>query len=151
MRNLIFILLFPVCLGAQADHSIATNVEWSTDYENALKASKEEKKNILVYFTGSDWCPPCKMLESDFFDSEDFLRLSNRYVLLYIDMPRNKDVLPPDQMKQNQRLLANFNKKGIFPLLKVLDDKGSVLDEYAGYKKSEGIQHHLEMLEKHKN
>ena len=33
----------------------ATPEGWTDDYEAALKRAAEEKKNVLVDFTGSDW------------------------------------------------------------------------------------------------
>jgi len=42
-------------------------VNWQTDFDLAKKQAKEENKPILMLFTGSDWCPPCKMLKKRFF------------------------------------------------------------------------------------
>ncbi|WP_378175634.1 thioredoxin family protein [Aquimarina sp. SS2-1] len=42
-------------------------LQWLTDFEAAKQVSKDTKKPILMYFTGSDWCAPCMMLKEDFF------------------------------------------------------------------------------------
>ena len=38
------------------------SLNWSPTFKEALKKSKKEKKPVLIYFTGSDWCGPCKAL-----------------------------------------------------------------------------------------
>jgi thiol-disulfide isomerase/thioredoxin len=121
-----------------------------TDYENALNEAKKESKNVLVYFTGSDWCPPCKMLKTDLFDSAEFKALSEEYVLLYVDMPRNSELLSPEQMAHNKEVMGKYNKKGVFPLLKIVNAKGNALDEYSGYSMNGEIQYHMELLNKYK-
>ena len=101
MKFLLFLLL-PLFLVGQNDTS--NTVDWLKDYDTAIKVSKKENKNVLVYFTGSDWCPPCKMLKRDLFDTNEFSELSSNYVLLYIDIPRNRDLLSEEQWNHNQEL-----------------------------------------------
>ncbi|MBT8187760.1 MAG: thioredoxin family protein, partial [Croceitalea sp.] len=48
------------------------NVQWLTDYDLAMGEALLKKKNVLVYFTGSDWCGPCKMLKKDLFATKEF-------------------------------------------------------------------------------
>ncbi|WP_335967287.1 thioredoxin family protein [Galbibacter sp. PAP.153] len=56
-----FSILFLAISLLQAETSPSVN--WLTDYPEAKAIAKQEKKNILMYFTGSDWCGPCKMLK----------------------------------------------------------------------------------------
>ena len=44
---------------------------WLIDAEKAKEQAKKEGKAILMDFTGSDWCPPCKQLKSKVFDSQE--------------------------------------------------------------------------------
>jgi len=55
-------------MSAQADKAVVEDSKWLTNYETALKKASKQKKNILMFFTGSDWCPPCQMLKKDLFD-----------------------------------------------------------------------------------
>lgn len=64
------------------------------------------------------------MLKTDFFNTNEFQELSDNYVLLYVDVTRNKDLLSDKQLIQNKKLLTKLNKIKVFPLLKVLDSKG---------------------------
>ena len=36
----------------------------------ALAKAKAEKKNVLVEFTGSDWCPPCIAMRKNVFSKK---------------------------------------------------------------------------------
>ncbi len=151
MKKLLLLVCWPLFMSAQMDLSGTEGKGWLTDYETALVEAKKEQKNVLVYFTGSDWCPPCKMLKKDLFDTEKFRTVSRRYALLYIDIPRKRDILTPKQMEHNSDVLAKLNKKGVFPLMVILDPKGTVLDEYSGYGMDGEIQGHLNLLGKYKN
>ena len=150
MKKAFILFLLPIFLNAQAEIEIVKDSKWLTDYDKALNEAKKESKNVLVYFTGSDWCPPCKMLKTDLFESVEFKELSEEYVLLYIDMPRNRDLLSPEQMAHNKEVMGKYNKKGVFPLLKIINAKGNALDEYSGYSMNGEIQYHLKLLKKYK-
>ena len=150
MKKVFILFLLPIFLNAQAEFEVVKDSKWLTDYDKALNEAKKESKNVLVYFTGSDWCPPCKMLKTDLFDSAEFKALSEEYVLLYVDMPRNRDLLSPVQMAHNKEVMGEYNKKGVFPLLKIVNAKGNAMDEYSGYNMNGEIQYHLELLNKYK-
>lgn len=110
-----------------------TSLNWSSSYKEALKKSKKEKKPILVYFKGSDWCGPCKVIDVQLFNSERFRELSeNTLVLLEVDIPRRLDLLPADKMKENNFLKNKYKIKS-FPTLLIIDSKGKVLAEKKGY------------------
>ena len=136
-------------MSAQADKAVVEDSKWLTNYETALKKASKQKKNILMFFTGSDWCPPCKMLKKDLFETDDFKTISEEYVLLYIDIPRNKDILSEKQLQHNKELNSKFNKKGSVPLLKILNAKGKELGKYSGYSMNGEIKYHLNLLKKH--
>jgi len=36
---------------------------FETDYNTAVKKAASSNKNVMMVFTGSDWCPPCIMME----------------------------------------------------------------------------------------
>ncbi|WP_411030908.1 thioredoxin family protein [Spongiimicrobium sp. 3-5] len=149
MKKIFLFCLLPVLLSAQADLKVVEGVNWTTDYAEAMEKAAEEHKNVLLYFTGSDWCPPCKMLKADLFETSNFKDLAKHYVLLYIDMPRNKDLLTSELLAHNKELLSKFNKKGVFPLMKVLNHKGRELGEISGYNMNGYIEPHLNLLQKH--
>ncbi|MEE9364993.1 MAG: thioredoxin family protein [Cellulophaga sp.] len=147
MKKVLLLFLLPLFLTAQNKSSTENN--WLTNYEEALKIAKKEKKNIVMYFTGSDWCPPCKMLKKELFSTQEFKTLAKNYVLLYVDVPRNARLLTPELMVHNKALLKKWNKKGVFPLFKILNNKEILVDELSGYTMNGKIQFHLNLLKKH--
>ena len=69
MQKLVFLFLVLISTTISAQDS---QLNWLLDFDRAKNISKEQDKPILVYFTGSDWCGPCKRLKADFFSSEGF-------------------------------------------------------------------------------
>lgn len=110
-----------------------SNLTWLTDLDQAKKESTTQNKPILIYFTGSDWCGPCKMLKKDFFSSEEFEKKSTKFVLLKVDMPRRVDIITPEQKIKNKKVVKQYNKSGGYPNLVALNNNGEVLGELSGY------------------
>ena len=148
MTKTVFLWLLPIFLGAQVETKMVDS-DWLTDYDTALEKAATKERNMLIYFTGSDWCPPCKMLKTDLFETDEFKNIAHKYVLLYIDLPRDRNLLSISQMQHNQGLFAKFNKRGVFPLLKIVSSSGTELDECAGYGMNGKIQAHLDLLDKY--
>ncbi|MFT6795538.1 MAG: thioredoxin-related protein [Maribacter sp.] len=93
MKELFLLFILPLLLSAQASTDVSSENDWHYDLEAAQKLAKTHDKNILIYFTGSDWCSPCKLLKKDLYDTNEFKETSENYILLYVDMPRNKSLL----------------------------------------------------------
>lgn len=133
MKHLIFIfsLFFSSLLFSQEEEHSSLN--WLTDLNEAKVEATSSKKPILVLFTGSDWCAPCKMLKEDFFDSDEFEIKSKQFVLLMIDIPRRTDIITEEQRKKNFEVVRKYNKEGSYPNLVALDDNLKVIGELSGY------------------
>ncbi len=128
-------LLLVLCISIQgfSQEEELSNLSWLTDLEEAKKESMATKKPILMYFTGSDWCPPCKSLKQDFFNSKTFEEKSKKFVLLMVDMPRRMDIITEEQRKKNKVLVGKYNKKGGYPNIVALNEKLNVIGELSGY------------------
>lgn len=124
------ILLFVLCIGLQ---TTAQKLKWETDFGTAKKISLKQNKPILVYFTGSDWCAPCKMLKKDFFETDKFKKRAKNMVLLMVDMPRRNDIITPQQRTKNKELVSIYNTQGSYPTLVALNHEGHILGELSGY------------------
>lgn len=150
MKKLILcFVLLPFFAVSQESYTTLNGQKWDVNFDNAMRLAKKEHKNILLYFTGSDWCGPCKILKKDLFDTQEFADAATTFVLVYIDIPRSVDILTEKQLAQNKNLLRTHNKKGVFPLLKVLNAKGKTIDELSGYSMNGEVQYHLNLLTKH--
>ena len=85
---------------------------WLTDFEAAKKQAAEQKKPILMFFTGSDWCGWCKKLHEDVLDKSEFQDFAkDGLVLVELDFPRAKEQSEALK-KQNSELGKKFKVSG---------------------------------------
>ena len=98
--------------------------------------ASNENKNILLVFSGSDWCAPCIKLKKEILTSEEFIVFAKEhYIILNADFPKRKvNALPKEQQEHNKALAERYNKQGHFPLVVVLDAEGTVVCK-TGYQK----------------
>ena len=132
MKNLVILLTFLTTFFVYSQDE-SSNLNWLLDLNEALEISKNEQKPLLVYFTGSDWCPPCKMLKKDFFNTSEFEERANKMVLLMVDIPRRVDIITKEQKEKNIKLVRKYNKDGGYPNLVALNSSGEVIGELGGY------------------
>jgi thioredoxin-related protein len=111
------------------------STEWLTDMTTAKEAATKENKYILLNFSGSDWCAPCVKMKKEVFESESFLNLAEKQLILVrADFPRSKkNKLSDEQIKHNEGLAEKYNPSGKFPLTILLDANGKVIKEWDGY------------------
>jgi thioredoxin-related protein len=102
---------------------------WNTNFEEAKAKAVKENKNILLVFSGSDWCGPCIKLEKIVWKSPEFQAEADKNWVIYrADFPnKRKNQLAPDIVESNNKLAEKYNKNGIFPLVMLLDPKGKVI------------------------
>ena len=55
---------------------------WMTDFDAARKVAAEQKKDLLVDFSGSDWCGWCKKLDAEVFSQPAFLDAASKKSVL---------------------------------------------------------------------
>ncbi len=108
---------------------------WERDFEVAKERALNEGRNILLVFSGSDWCVPCMKLEKEIWKSKKFIDdPKEHFVLLRADFPKRKaNMISKEQQEANNDLAEIYNNRGIFPLVLVLNKDGEVLGK-AGYK-----------------
>ena len=105
---------------------------WQTSFEEAVTKAKAEQKPILIYFTGSDWCGPCKRIEEDVFSTEKFINLSDENLVLYkADFPRNADLVTAENKSMNQQLSSRYNQTS-FPTMLIVNEYGATLGRKNG-------------------
>lgn len=102
---------------------------WNYNFDKAKEQAIQENKNIIMIFSGSDWCAPCIRLDKNIWQSEEFEKVSNeKWVLVKLNFPRKKaNELSEEQMTHNRSLAEKYNKEGSFPLVVVLQPDGKVL------------------------
>jgi len=94
---------------------------WTDNFNVALSQARQEKKLVLVLFTGSDWCPYCVQLHEKVLSQKDFKSFAEQnLVLLYLDFPRKSKA---DNQKRNQRLAKKYRIRS-FPTTVLTDANG---------------------------
>lgn len=146
MKNVVMLLLLFMssCFYAQDKDA---RLLWETDFEIAKTKSKVQDKPILMLFTGSDWCAPCKMLKKDFFHSDAFIAKSKNYVLLLVDFPRNKELITTSQSTANKSLNAKYGVRSL-PTLIAVNYKGEIIDKIKSYNSGRDTRYHFEFIDK---
>jgi thioredoxin-related protein len=114
-------LLATLTCSVSAVASLAMGAEaWTTDFEAAKKTATEQKKDLLLSFTGSDWCGPCMMLDEEVFAKEEFHKgTKDAYVLVNLDFPQKKK-LEAAVKEQNEKLSETYGIEG-FPTVVMCD------------------------------
>ena len=120
-------LLIGLCLMA-AFCSDAFAVEWLTDVPTAMERAQKEQKAVLLFFTGSDWCPWCQKLKSEVFDRFEFAcYAAANLIMVEVDFPRRKRI-STDQLNANYALASKYSVKG-YPTVILLNSDGVTLGE----------------------
>lgn len=105
---------------------------WLTDLDKAKELAKTEKKHVLIDFTGSDWCPPCKALHKNVFSTPEFEKFAkDRFILVELDFPRTKPQ-SAEVKAANRELAKAFGITG-YPTVVVLDPEGKEVSKKVGY------------------
>lgn len=116
MKRFLFAALVAVlasCFGVGASEG------WVDDFQVALDRAEKEKKDLLLDFTGSDWCGWCIKLKKEVFDQDAFKKVApEHFVLVEIDFPRNKPV-----KAANKELQGIFEVQN-YPTIVLTDSQG---------------------------
>lgn len=125
----------------------AGEAEWFADYDKAVEAAKAQKKDLLVDFTGSDWCGWCIKLHKEVFEQPEFKAAAPAdFVLCALDFPNGeaaKAKVP--NPARNQELSQKHEVRG-FPTILLLTADGEVIAQ-TGYQPG-GAKPYLEHLSK---
>ena len=121
---------------------------WTDDFEGAKAQARKEGKDLLLDFTGSDWCGWCIRLKREVFDTERFKsEAPKKFVLVEVDFPHSK-TLAETTRKQNAALQQQFGIQG-YPTIVLLDAEGRAYAK-TGYREGgeEAYLKHLDDLQK---
>jgi thioredoxin-related protein len=127
--------------------SLTAGEGWLTNIEKAKEVAKKEGKAVLVEFTGSDWCPPCKALKKNVFNSDEFKAYAKKHlVLVELDFPRDKSKVTKEQATYNSEQAKAFAVRG-YPTIILMDAEGKELTKKVGYGRT-SVAKYIESLKK---
>lgn len=102
---------------AQAAEYMTSGVEagkWTQDLDAATKYAAEKDLPMMVMFTGSDWCFWCKLMDKDVFSAETFFKFAaDKLVLVAINYPKDKSLVPEEYKLRNKQLGEQFKVRGV--------------------------------------
>ena len=109
---------------ALATSLFADDKLWVNEFEKAKKTAATEGKDLLMDFTGSDWCSWCIKLHKEVFDLDAFKTSAPKnFVLVELDFPQDKSKLSKDLQEQNAKLQTQFAIQG-YPSIVLADASG---------------------------
>jgi thioredoxin-related protein len=110
----------------------ADELPWKTSFTEAAAEASQQNKQILLNFTGSDWCPWCVKMDEEVLNKKQFSEFASKnLVLVKLDFPRHKK-LSPDEKAQNVQLAKKYAIQG-FPTFVLVDASGKELRRQEGY------------------
>jgi len=139
MKNIFKILILLISFSAMAQEKLT--------FDQSLTKAQTEHKNVLLFFSGSDWCAPCVKFKKFFVDSEQFKNFSTEKLVVYnADFPRQKkNQLAKEIAAENGKLAEKYNSKGQFPMILLLNEKGDILKKWEQLP-SETLEQFIEKL-----
>jgi len=106
-KLLLLLISFALSTSVYAQEAV-----WYTDVNKAIELSQKQKKPIMLFFTGSDWCGWCVKLQNEVFKQEAFINWAKQNVILVeLDFPRRKS-LEPQMQQQNAQMQQLFQVRG---------------------------------------
>ena len=104
--------------------ALAGGEGWSSDFAAAKKEAVASKKDLLMDFTGSDWCGWCIKLKEEVFSKDAFKAgVKDKFVLVEVDFPKDKSKLSEATQKQNEELGKKYQIQG-YPTILLCDADG---------------------------
>lgn len=111
----------------------AQSTTWLENEQEAFKIAKEQKKPVLIWFTGSDWCLWCIVMDRGVLETSQFSDYAkDSLVVLKADFP--KSTQQSDGLKkQNNGLKQKFGPVEGYPSFVLVNSDGKKLLTLTGY------------------
>ena len=147
MKKLLLALIGVCCCASLFAAGSTTPQGWTDDFAAARQESQKSGRPILLLFTGSDWCPACKMLKKKVLETEKFKKLAaEKLILVYVDFPQHTK----SSAEQRERNMALAKKYGIeaFPTTVILSPSGEERGRLEGFMPDylTGVQATIELI-----
>ena len=105
------------------------------DFEKALAEAKKDGKVLMLEFTGSQWCPPCKMLHKYVLNTDKFLKHAKDKLKVVVADAANA--------AQYAKLADTYELTG-FPTIILINPQSGYIEKIVGFQ----IQSPEEMIAK---
>ena len=96
---------------------------FTMDLDAAKAYASEKGLPLLLNFTGSDWCGWCKIMDKNVFAKPEWASYAkDNVVMVWIDFPKNKSLVPTKYVSRNTELQSKYAVSG-FPTYLLIDAK----------------------------
>lgn len=103
------------------------------NFEKALADAKKEGKVLMLEFTGSQWCPPCKMLHSYVLNTEKFLKHAKEKLKVVVaDFDREGKPRDVENAAQYEKLAETYGLTG-FPTIVLINPQTGAVSKLVGF------------------
>lgn len=103
---------------------------WGEDFMAAQTKAKIEGKDVMLIFSGSDWCLPCIKLKKEILTTDAFENFAkDKLVLINADFPKKKKNKAKQSLivqGQNVNLAKKYNPEGYYPRVLIFDQQGKI-------------------------
>lgn len=144
------LLLLPA-LAATANPA-AAELPWGTDLDAGKARAATEKKALVVFFTGSAWCPYCKVLHAELLPTRAFAEFAKDKVLVLLDYPpmsgRSEEKIRTQPGLAKLMVIKDQYKIKAFPTMLVLGPDGQEKGRKSGFQKGKAPEAYLAELMK---
>lgn len=103
----------------------SNQIQWLSDYAQAISQSASSSKPIVILFTGTGWCPACMKLEREVLKNPEFTNaVAQKFIFLKADFP---DYSEDAMMSSVYKPLMDRYHVNAFPTIVVIDAGGQKL------------------------
>jgi thiamine biosynthesis lipoprotein len=104
----------------------ALKAQFVQNADSAFTLAKEKNRDIMLVFSGSDWCVPCMRFDKKILSNPAFKNFADTsLVIVEADFPQSKK-LPKQMVEQNEALAEKYNPSGSFPLIVLINAEQKV-------------------------
>lgn len=122
MKKNFILAIFFFLLSVQT--GFAQKLAFITDWTAAQERAQMENKQILVVLTGSEWCAPCKKMDKNVFENEQFITYAQQNLILFlVDLPGGGLVMNSKVYQDYQFFKNKYDAKAL-PSLILTDARG---------------------------
>lgn len=104
----------------------AEEISWMTNYPQALQQAQADSKPIVLFFTGSDFCPACQHVDREILKSSDFIHaIKDKFIFVKLDFPM-RTKLDFKTAAQNEQLKNKYQVDKL-PTFIVIDGNEKII------------------------
>ena len=123
LPSAILLLISLLLVAIPSSNGAAADDAWLREFDEAVAAANREDKDILIDFSGTDWCYPCQQLWRKILNQPEFIKLANRhFVLLDIDNLARTEM--PEGFKERYNALQKRYNIHAFPTVVLANADG---------------------------